>query len=126
MDVPGQITIDDAILEVERQQLLDEGEADLGNLERLGESDGFGWVVLGLLEKAGWRIHVTRPFAGQIDDKGTPGILAIARHPDLDGVELTALGRSAADVATPMMIEADKYTRKLVNARRRREEASAA
>jgi hypothetical protein len=125
MDVPAQITLDDAIADVERQQLLEgAGDVDLGNLERLGESDGFGYVILDLLERAGWFVHVTVPFAGQIDNDGTRGVLVLARHPDLDGIEIAVTGRTVADCATPVMVEAGKYTRKLANARRRREEAS--
>lgn len=115
LDVPQQITIDDAALECERQQRL----AASCDLERLGGSFEYGWVILELLVQVGWYVHVTTPFAGQVDGDGTRGVMVVARHPLLDGVDLRVTGRTVADCATPLMIEAGKYIRKIANAHAR-------
>jgi hypothetical protein len=119
VETPGQITIDDAILECERNDRLAEVDGGETELEQLGESYAFGWIILELLEKAGWLVHVTAPFAGQLDGEGTRGVLVIARHPLLDGIELLVSGRTVADCATPLLMESGKYIRKIANARER-------
>jgi hypothetical protein len=97
-------------------------ELDDAELEQLGESDGFGWLILELLERAGWLVHVTTPFAGQLDGDGTRGILVVAAHPDV-GLPVEVQGRTVADCATPLLVETGKHVRAIANARARRQAA---
>jgi hypothetical protein len=119
LDVSRQITIDDAILECERDRRLAEQDGPI-ELERIGESFEFGWLILELLERAGWLVHVTFAFAGQLDGEGTRGILVIAAHPDV-GLPVEVTGRTVADCATPLLIETGKHARTIANAARRRD-----
>jgi hypothetical protein len=123
MGAAGQISIDDAIDECERESMLAETAAG-GDLERLGESHAWGWTLISMLERQGWLIHVAAPFAGAIDGDGTPGIMVVAAHPDVVDYEIKLQGRTVADCATPLLIEAGKWTRTIANARRRREESN--
>jgi hypothetical protein len=118
VETPGQITIDDAILESERANRVGDQDGPI-ELERLGESFEFGWLILELLENAGWLVHVTVPFAGQLDGKGTRGVMVVARHELLDGVDLRVTGRTVADCATPLLVESGKYIRLIASARER-------
>jgi hypothetical protein len=124
LDVPGQITIDDAILECERDRRLAEQDGPI-ELERIGESFEFGYVILGLLGQQGWLVHVRAPFAGAIDGEGTRGIVVHAAHRYADVPDLMVEGRTVADCATPLMIECGKYTRAIVAARDRLEQQAA-
>ena len=61
-------------------------------LERLGDSAGFGELLIELLERNGWRVHRRAAFAGD-------GVLLIATHPD--GWDVRAggsLGGAAAEL----------------------------
>lgn len=62
--------------------------------ERIGESDGFGWLILGMLEQAGWRVYVRAGFAGE-------GVMILGTHPDLAGVEVCESGATVAGAAVP-------------------------
>lgn len=68
-----------------------------GGWERLGESEGFGWVLLELLERAGWKVHV-RAALGE-------GVLVSASHPELVDFDLRAEGRSVAEVMAGGLFE---------------------
>lgn len=116
MDAAGQLTIDDAIADCERESRRAETAAG-GDLERIGDSFAWGWTLLELLERQGWGIHVTAPFAGQIDAAGTPGVVVIATHPAIDGLEIKIAGRTVADCATPLTIECGRYARAVRTAR---------
>lgn len=117
----GQISIDEA-LEWERQQLLDEQErGSVDELERLGESEAYGHVILLLLNQAGWLVHVTRPFAGQLDGDGTSGIMVVAAHTEADVPDIRICGRRLADVAPQLLVETGKHIRAISAARDRRE-----
>jgi hypothetical protein len=120
----GQITIEEAVLECEREQRLAEASGPT-DPQRLGESFEFGYVILGLLEKAGWFVHVTVPLGGQIDGEGTRGVMVLAVHRFADVPPLEVCGRTVADCATPLMVEAGKYLPAIRNAQRRREDAIA-
>jgi hypothetical protein len=125
LDAPGQITIEEAVLECERDQRLAEASGP-GELERIGDSFEFGYVILELLEKAGWFVHVTVPLGGQIDGDGTRGVMVLAVHRYADVPPLEVCGRTVADCAAPLMIEAGKYLRAIRNADGRRVAAAAA
>jgi hypothetical protein len=118
LDVPGQITIDDAIDDCERQAALSD-HADGGDLERLGETTAYGYLILELLERNGWAVHVRAPFAGAIDGDGTPGVVILAAHRFAEIPDLKFTGRTVADCAPQLMIEAGKYVRVIANARAR-------
>jgi hypothetical protein len=126
LDVPGQITIDDALFECERQQRLAEQEfVPTGDLERLGDSDAYGELIRRLLELQGWSIHVRAPFSGEIDDAGTHGVMVIAAHRYADVLPVQLLGRNLAACAPQLMVECGKYTRAIVAARDRLEQQAA-
>lgn len=116
----GQITSEEGFLACERQQLLAEQGGPL-DLERLGQSFAFADAIFALLDRAGWSIHVRAPFGGQIDDEGTRGVLVIAAHRFADIPPLELCGRTRADCAVPLMVEADKYMRAIAAARARGE-----
>lgn len=117
----GQISIDEA-LEWERQQLLDGQERGSDELERLCETEAYGHVILLLLNQAGWLVHVTRPFAGQLDGDGTSGIMVVAAHTEADVPDVRICGRTIADVAPQLLVETGKHIRAISAARDRREQ----
>lgn len=119
LDVKGQITLEQAIDEVERQRGLDVADGAGHDIERLGEAPEYGWVILGLLEQNGWLVHITKPLGGQIDGEGTPGILVIARHRHLPLVEIKLDGRTVAECAPQLLVETGRYLRLIRNADRR-------
>lgn len=90
---------------------------DVPEIERLGESPEFGWRLLELLEQQGWLVHVTTPFAGAIDGEGTSGILVVCAHPDVPGGPIQVCGRSVADCAVPLMLEASRWIPHIAAAR---------
>lgn len=67
----------------------------MGELERIGDSDWFGWMLLELLERHGWRI-VQRPALGS-------GLLVIATNAEL-GAEIVVEACSVNDAA-PKLVE---------------------
>lgn len=71
-------------------------EAD-DELQRLGETREFGYLLLELLNHAGWDVVVTAAFAGE-------GVLVIARG--VDGIEIKRQGAKVADVAADLFQEA--------------------
>lgn len=72
----------------------------MGELERIGESDGLGWMLLELLERNGWTVHVRPAFAG--------GILVVGSHPRL-GFEVKCDGPRVADAAVPFFLECARW-----------------
>lgn len=104
LDVPGQMSIDDAAG---------------SDLEQLGDLPEFGWVILELLDQNGWSVHVRAPFAGAIDDEGTPGVMILAAHRYADIPDLRIVGRTVADCAPQLMVEAGKYVPAIARARER-------
>lgn len=71
------------------------------DLERLGDTPGFGWLLLEILSLNGWTVRVETGFAGQ------PTV--IATHPAL-GLPVERLGR-VEDVAVEVFKEAASYRR---------------
>lgn len=67
----------------------------MGELERIGDSDWFGWMLLELLERNGWTI-VQRPALGS-------GLLLIATNAEL-GAEVVVEACSVNDAA-PKLVE---------------------
>jgi hypothetical protein len=68
-------------------------------VERLGNSDAFGEVLLEILVRAGWVVERRRAFAGD-------GVLVIARHGDF---EFKAAGPSIAAAARELFHEASRF-----------------
>lgn len=89
------------------------------DLELLAETDAYGWVILELLEVNGWLVHVRAPFAGAIDEYGTPGVVVHAAHRFVDVPAITITGRSVAECAPQLLVEAGRHVRTIANARRR-------
>ena len=110
-----QITIDDAIADVEREQRLAD-HADGRDVLTLGDhaawveqNEGVGWIVLGELNRRdGFCIAILPPFAGAIDDEGTPGIMISATHPELPGVEIKILGRNVDECIPQLLVEIER------------------
>lgn len=63
----------------------------MGDLERLGDSDDFGYALIDILERDGWKIWIRRAFAGD-------GVMIMGEQNEL-GVTLTASGPRVSDAA---------------------------
>jgi hypothetical protein len=78
------------------------------DLERLGDSPGFGYALLEILEAAGWHPAILPAFAGA-------GVLVSleARTVVGDRLELKAAGESVAEVMPGLFVEASTHRRYL-------------
>jgi len=65
----------------------------MGELERLGDSAPFGWLLLELLELDHWHVHV-RAALGD-------GVIVIGHHPDLPRLEIVEAADTVAHAAPP-------------------------
>lgn len=89
---------------------LDDGgeEIELGPMQRLGETLEYGYLLLQLLELAGWDVVVTKPFAGVDEELQTGGVLVIANNGTF---EVKRVGESVAAIASDLFQEAMRLPR---------------
>ena len=94
-----QLSFDD----VDLDEFDESEEIDLGSMQRLGESFEFGYMLLQLLELAGWQVAITRPFAGVDETLEHAGVLVIAERGPF---EVRRVGETVAHVASDLFQEA--------------------